>query len=210
MLAIITGTRQVGKTRWLERFIESATQSGLRCVGLISPGVWIDAPHDELEKTGINARLLPEGEEFVCALRRDLASEDSNQFSQADKAQLGWRVYDDAIERVNAHFDALRAEGLLPEDILVVDEIGTLELMHGTGFTSALRMLDDPTCATAHEEGTSNLNAIIIMRPELLDQTKERLAPVWGEPLVIDASLEDDYRGIESLIKSFSSASERS
>ncbi len=210
MLVIVTGTRQVGKTRWLEHFIESATQSGLRCVGLISPGIWIDAANGELKKTGISARLLPEGEEFTCALRRDLAPDNPDQFSQADKAQLGWRVYDDAIERVNAHFDALRAQGLLPRDILVVDEIGTLELVHGGGFTSALGMLDDPTFAAPEENGSPEPNAVIIMRPELLQETKERLAPIWGEPLVIDASCDDAYRGIESLIRSFSSASVRS
>lgn len=211
MLVIITGDRQVGKTRWLEQFISNAVQSGFRCVGLISPGIWVKHDDGNFEKTGINALLLPENEEFPYAIRRDLTDEETEGFSQADKAQLVWRVYDQAIERINDHFDKLHEEGLAQNDILIIDEIGSLELVFGEGFTSALRMLDDPTFAANVKEGISaERNAVMIMRPELLEQTKERLTPIWGEPLIIDISDNSNYLGIESLIRSFSSASDRS
>lgn len=208
MIAIVTGPRQVGKTRWLERLMDAADASGLRCVGLVSPGRWKRRADGTLEKVGIDALLLPERTKIPYATRRDLTEEDSGSFSQADEAKLAWRVYDDAIERINAHFDTLYVPGLGSQDLLIVDEIGTLELVHGKGFTSALRLLDNP--AEAARDSNSMPNAVIIMRPELLETTKKRLTPAWGEPLVIEITESDSYLGIESLIRAFNSESERS
>ncbi|MCI9129582.1 MAG: hypothetical protein HFJ65_04655 [Eggerthellaceae bacterium] len=207
MLVIITGNRQVGKTRWLERFLTQAEDAGFTCVGLISPGVWERKPNGTLEKTGIQAILLPEGTRLQYAVRRDLTPQDGNAdgYQQSDSAKLGWRIRDAAIDTINDHFRALRERGLTSKDILVIDEIGTLELTHGKGFTAALGMLDDPPV----KDGDA-ANAVIIMRPELLATTEERLTPVWGKPLILDISDPESYLGIESLIRSFSSASDRS
>lgn len=200
MLAIITGNRQVGKTRWLERFIQEAKDNHFDCIGLVSPGRWVEGADGSFEKTGIKAVLLPQNEELLYAVRPVFAKDGSSLYSQSDQAQLGWKIFDEAIERINAHFASLRDRETGHEDILIIDEIGPLELVHGKGFVSALDMLDHPTVE----------QAVIIMRPELLEVTKKRLAPVWGEPLVIDVSSEEDYRGIESLIKSFNSSSVKS
>lgn len=204
MLIILTGKQQTGKTRWLERLIREAGNKGIACKGIVSPGTWVEGDDGMLVKTGINAQLLPQNEKLPFAKWRDLVTEDeahANQASQADNAKLGWRIYDEAIDRINDHFDVLSTEGLNPNDLLIVDELGALEFRHDGGFTSALKMLDSLP---------STANAIVVVRPDLVQIAKERLAGESGEPLVFDASSDIDYLGMESLIKSFSSASDKS
>lgn len=108
--------------------------------------------------------------------------------SESDKARLGWAIYDDAIDQVNRHFDMLRAmrdadradvpSGRAAEcapcgSLLVVDEVGRLELEGGGGIASAMVALDEgPSRRYPH--------ALIVVRDWLFDQAKERFGPVWG------------------------------
>ena len=75
---------------------------------------------------------------------------------------------------------------LAPHAMLVVDELGRLELLRGCGLTNALAILDaGPTPQFPH--------AIAVVRETLLNEARRRFEPRWGEPIAIspdDASRE--------------------
>ena len=67
---------------------------------------------------------------------------------------------------------------LAPHAMLVVDELGRLELVRGCGLTNALAILDaGPTPQFPH--------AIAVVRETLLDEARRRFEPRWGEPIAI-------------------------
>ena len=112
--------------------------------------------------------------------------------SQSSQAKLGWAIDDAAIDQVNAHFCTLCAQAkdcMLPEDIkratgitvqapkhpglLVIDELGPLELLKNGGLTSAMDVLSQgpsPLCA----------HALIVVRESLCDTAAQRFGDCWG------------------------------
>ena len=114
----------------------------------------------------------------------------SKATTQSDKASLGWAIFDDALACVNAHFESLASESELigsapsesaaPCGLLVVDELGRLELQggRGGGLEAALRLLDKgPTPRFPH--------ALVVVRDWLVGEAERRFEPVWGAPRVI-------------------------
>ena len=218
MLFVLTGGIQTGKTRWLGRLVEGLEADGVRCAGVVAPGVWRERrrgaelsagelavgsrAESEYEKLGIDNVLLPGGEHVPFARRVDLACQAGayDSRSQSARAGLGWAIDDAAIARVNDHFRELAAEAETeieaaeagagavdpsPADacphaasLLIVDELGRLELMRGEGLVEAMALLDrGPTRAFPH--------ALVVVREDLLPLAHERLAPVWGAPVPI-------------------------
>lgn len=202
MLFILTGDIQIGKTRWLLELARELSRDGVMCAGVVAPGIWVPSENGDengLEKLGIENVLLPQNERIPFATRRDLALADGtlNPSSQSAKMKLGWEISDAAIAQVNAHFDslahaarggsapsaaALRALAAQREPhrggLLVVDELGRLELMRNQGLTSALALLDaGPAPAFPH--------ALIVVRETLIDQAEERFAGAWGAPVAL-------------------------
>ena len=124
MLFLLTGDVQIGKTRWLERLAAELSGDGVQVAGVLAPGVWrVREPHEvpgerglagegRFEKLGIDNVLLPGGERVPFARRRDLALAEGSfdPTSQSASAQLAWEIADEAIARVNAHFDRIAAE----------------------------------------------------------------------------------------------------
>ena len=67
---------------------------------------------------------------------------------------------------------------LAPHAMLVVDELGRLELLRSCGLTNALAILDaGPTPQFPH--------AIAVVRETLLDEARRRFEPRWGKATVI-------------------------
>lgn len=231
MLFVLTGGIQTGKTRWLGRFVEGLEADGVRCAGVVAPGVWRERrrgaelsagelavgsrAESEYEKLGIDNVLLPGGERVPFARRVDLACQAGayDSRSQSARAGLGWAIDDAAIARVNDHFRELAAEAGTeieaaeagagaadpsPADacqhaasLLIIDELGRLELMRGEGLVEAMSLLDrGPTRAFPH--------ALVVVREDLLPLAHERLAPVWGapEPLHPDDAGVDRVRAV--------------
>lgn len=193
MLLVLTGDVQIGKTRWLQAQIQQLQDAGVPVSGVLAPGDWVERPEGQLgtaadrgmagegryEKLGINNLLLPEGRLISFARRRDLSRADGteNANSQSARAQLGWDISDAAIGQVNAHFDDLATRTADRPGLLVVDELGRLELMRGEGLTSALAMLEGGPGPLAQ-------HALIVVREGLLDlalvTAADRFA-AWGE-----------------------------
>lgn len=144
--------------------------------------------------------LLPGGERIPFARRGDLARADGtfDEESRAAKAELAWHIDDAAIDRVNAHFDEITAhasaaapvgakphsersaEGAESKDpsrapgLLIVDELGRLEIWRGGGLTSAMALLaQGPTPVFPH--------ALAVVRDYLLDDTEALLAEAWPD-----------------------------
>lgn len=255
MLFLLTGDVQTGKTRWLAALADELASGGVDVAGVLAPGVWRErgrAGEGRFEKLGIDNVLLPTGERIAFARRRDLALAEGSfdPTSQSAAAQLAWEISDDAIARVNAHFDALahgvaapadrarRAVSAAPADhaflagsaalaspappaapacsaaparsvrpalpnevfhvkhsfaqtnvsretsgaveacetrsgLLVVDELGRLELMCDGGLVSATALL-------AQGPRTGFRHAIAVVRGWLLPRAEERFAAAWG------------------------------
>ena len=221
MLFILTGTFQTGKTRWLERLVQTVQQNGFPVYGVIAPGQWRDHGEDapegqRFEKLGIDNVLLPQQKKITFARRPDLAALPAQveggmaaaptptaspspvpapvaeSCKQSSEAKLGWAIDDAAIDQVNAHFCTLcglAKDCMLPEEIkrgagidaqaperaglLVVDELGPLELMRGGGLTSAMDVLSQgPSALCAH--------ALIVVRESLYDVAATRFSDCWG------------------------------
>lgn len=197
MLFLLTGDVQIGKTRWLEDLCASLQAAGTCVAGVVAPGQWVPRPEGQpggkhgfdgagrFEKLGIDNVLLPQGERIEFARRRDLAAGGKafEEGTQAKAAKLGWGISDTAIAQVNAHFATLTKQAanetrLAPHTMLVVDELGRLELLRGCGLTNALAILDaGPTPQFPH--------AIAVVRETLLDEARRRLEPRWGKATVI-------------------------
>lgn len=188
MLFLLTGDVQIGKTRWLEAVAKELAAQGVAVEGVLAPGVWrrnqsgevvdgsASADADALEKLGIDNILLPGGERVSFARRRDLALAEGTfcEKSQSARAKLAWEISDDALAQVNAHFDRLKAaDPPHSPGLLVVDELGQLELLRGGGLTSAMDVLSQgPSARSAH--------ALVVVRAWLLEAAAERFGDVWG------------------------------
>lgn len=182
MLFLLTGEVQIGKTRWLESLVTELADCGVSCVGVLAPGQWVPSKGEHadangFEKLGIDNVLLPSGERIPFARRGDLARADGtfDEESQAAKAELAWYIDDAAIDRVNAHFNeiAMHASAAAP-GLLIVDELGRLEIWRGGGLTSAMALLaQGPTAAFPH--------ALAVVRDYLLDDAEALFAEAWPD-----------------------------
>jgi nucleoside-triphosphatase THEP1 len=153
-IALLTGGRGAGKTRWCEALARTARSADLAVGGFLSPPVLADGV-----KTGIDLLDLATGERRSLAVRArpDLPG----------TAGLGWRFDPEALAAGNA---ALARTG--PCDLLLVDELGPLELGRASGFTAAFDLLD------CRRYGL----AIVVVRPALVGAARARwpcAGPVW-------------------------------
>ena len=181
-LYIMTGPFMTGKTTWIERLLlacglpiasrnpalaglEPATPGSTNPLPRVA-GVYTPAVFEGAEKTAIDATLLPSCERFLFAPRRLVRDEQGTHFA-------GWDFQSGALQRINAHL-----AGCADCELLVVDELGPLELLRGQGYTEALRLLDAAAVPCA----------LLVVRPDLLPQAEAR----WGafEQLGPDASME--------------------
>ena len=159
VLYILTGDVQIGKTRWLQALVRDLEARGAVCDGVIAPGVWREDKAGGFDKLGIDNELLPTHEVVHFARRDDLARAEGafDANAQSAQAKLRWHISDEAIRKVNAHFDALIEAAKEPQTvdmsecscihadqtkrILIVDELGRLELLRNEGLTSAMELL---------------------------------------------------------------------
>lgn len=166
MLFILTGDIRTGKTTWLEARVRELGAAGVPVRGVLAPGVWRGG-----EKIGIENVLLPSRERVLLA----------KPAASGCSSGLGWDFDAAALARVNARLAGLTAaagEKDARPGLLVIDEIGPLELRRAGGLTEALALLDaGPTRTWPH--------ALVVVRAALADAATLRWRPAWGsvEPL---------------------------
>lgn len=202
MLFILTGDVQTGKTRWLESLIDSLDANGIDAQGVLAPGVWRSgddpAAIDEFvdangyEKLGIDNVLLPDGKRIPFARRRDIAEAlgllDPN--AQSEQANLLWHIDERSIDIVNEHIASLPHPTASSQSLLIIDELGRLELLRNGGLVEALNLL---------EQGPSDTfpHALAIVRADLLHEATTRFT-CWGEPVLIYPNDESTHRVLSS------------
>lgn len=143
-LWLLTGERGAGKTGFCRLLVEHARASGWKVAGLLSPAVFAGE-----SKIGIQVEDLGSGQV------RQLASVKAQPpFTQVlgkwhlDPVVLAWS--DDVLKMIK------------PCDLLVIDEIGPLELLQGQGWTAALPLLS----RRGYRAG------LVVIRPELVEKAR--------------------------------------
>jgi nucleoside-triphosphatase THEP1 len=166
MFILLTGRGGCGKTTACWKALPGLRTSGIKMAGFISPPL-LDAGG---KKTGIEMLNLATGEHHTFAR---IVSRDQGP-------DVGvYRLEGDAIEWARG----VLASALFSDiDLLVIDEIGPLELQRGGGFAFALEPLADPERIP---------NAIVIVRRELVDELAERL----GRPDMVRVEVTEEARG---------------
>lgn len=149
-IGLLSGPVGVGKTTIAERVVCLAQRQGLMCGGLLAPAIIDGRGH----KTGIEGLDVRSGERCTLAgIGRELGGPIIGPYSFAPAA-LDWALA--AIE-----------SALGTCDLLVVDEIGKLELWHGIGLAPIL-----PRLASGEAE-----RSLVLVRDLLLPELRARLRP---------------------------------
>ena len=165
-IVLLTGERGVGKTHLCQQVVERAVQRGYRCAGLLSPAVL-------------------DGEEKVAIALVDVATHAEKTLAVADDAPGGvrWGRYRFVTATLEWGSDLLSAA--TPCDLLILDELGPLELELGEGLIPALDVLN---------EGLFTL-ALVVVRPEMVEALKERLQRAEIRVLEVDLRNRDRLPG---------------
>lgn len=142
-LWLVSGPRQAGKTNFCRRMAESARDAGWDAAGILSPPVF-----ENDVKAGILVQDLRTGQTRPLARLETLNLEPSTF-----NLKLGQWLFDpSALAWGNKVLAAS-----LPCGLLVVDELGPLELIHRRGWQTALEILTRRQYRAA----------LVVVRPEL-------------------------------------------
>jgi nucleoside-triphosphatase THEP1 len=163
-IGLLTGPVGVGKTTVAERVVGLARRKGLLCGGLLAPAMINRCG----QKVGIWGADVESGERRILArTERNLGGPSVGAYS-FDTNALAWAVT--VIER------ALAPAALRSYDLIVVDEIGKLELWHGTGLAPVL-----PKLAAG-----AGRRSLVLVRDSLLAELQARLAPAEQVVFAVD------------------------
>ena len=118
----LVGSSGSGKTRFCEHILQAARQAGKICYGFYCPAVFV---HET--KAGINTVLISTGE--VKSLAKLSQPGSSLAFGK-------WELSQDTLTWADAWIRKLKRC-----DVLIIDEIGPLEVYEHRGWASALEVL---------------------------------------------------------------------
>jgi nucleoside-triphosphatase THEP1 len=162
-IILLTGKREAGKTHLCQRVVEGTRSRGYACAGVLSRPLIQDG-----EKVGI--------------ILVDVASREERLLATADQVpgEVRWGRYSFVSSTLTWGAELLfRAT---PCDLLVVDELGPLELELGQGLVKCLDVLAEGEFALA----------LVVVRPTLVDEVRRRLQ---GEGVdVLEVTLENRDR----------------
>jgi nucleoside-triphosphatase THEP1 len=172
MLAIITGDRGTGKTALCRRLADRAGAAGWHVAGILSLAVMSGG-----QKTAIEAQDLRTGEFRLLARRR-----------AEDTASSGLHTPAWVFDESGVSWGNCVLEESTPCDLLVVDELGPLELERGQGWTAGI---------SAVHSGEYR-HAVVVVRPELLSLATTR----WPHAQVVSAMDADAMAQLEQMLAS--------
>lgn len=157
-LALVTGDIGVGKTTVVKRVVALAQAQGYVCAGIWSPAHIVDG-----KKAGIEAVDLSSGERCLLAW---MATENAGE-------RVGRYTFDPAVIAWANH--VLATAVAVQPDLLVVDEIGPLELERGGGLAPVL----GPLAAGCGR-------CTLVVRAWLLDALRARLPDIPKATFTVD------------------------
>ncbi len=155
---LVSGWRGSGKTSFCLALVQAARAAGWDAGGVLSPGVFEGG-----KRVAIDALAVRSGE------RRRLAN--LARASECDLAFGDW-----FFDRQTLAWGNRVLEASLNCELLVIDELGPLELTLGDGWVKGLEVL---------ERGAYRLG-VVVVRPELADAVSERLGGM--ERLMMDGT----------------------
>lgn len=158
-LALVTGDIGAGKTTVAGRAVALARAQGYVCAGIWSPAHVVGG-----SKTGIEAVDLSSGEHRLLAR---IAAEGTGE-------RMGRYTFDLAV--IAWANKVLKQAVAAQPDLLVVDEIGPLELERGGGLAPVL----EPLAAGRVPR------ALVVVRAWLLDALRARLPDIPAATFVVD------------------------
>ncbi|MBN1922941.1 MAG: hypothetical protein JW892_16950 [Anaerolineae bacterium] len=139
---LLSGTRQVGKSTLCQKLVARWLESGVGVAGLLTTHTGF---HD------LEVREIHTGVQYPLTL----------PYEAGPEGELGrFRMDDAALAR-----GLISLKQVLPTSVLIVDELGPLELKLGKGWLPVLEWLRTDCCRIA----------VLVIRPELLTAALARL-----------------------------------
>ena len=168
-IALVTGCIGAGKSTAVERTVALA-----RAQGLHPTGIWCPARLTGGRKTGISAVDLLSGETRLLAVTREPASADLPGKGPQGQQGCRYRFDPEVLAWASGVLD--HAAGLT-DSLLVVDEIGPLELKQDQGFAGILAPLSQGKVA----------RALVVVRHQCLQNLLTRLGSVTTAVFTVTA-----------------------
>jgi iron complex transport system ATP-binding protein len=157
-ILLLTGLSGAGKTTWCERLADLAKTNGLMVKGILSPG-----EYESGRKTGINAKEIISGDTNQLATLR---KETTNGLSTPR-----WQFKSETVDWLNQILQKIE-----DCDLLIIDELGPLELLQNKGLTAGLDLVDRKRFRVA----------CIVIRSSLIPKALQR----WPKALVVSGVLD--------------------
>lgn len=158
LLFLVTGSRGTGKTTFCASLARAAREAGWQIAGMLSKPVF-----ENKKRVAIEAEDLRTGEKRQLAVHSETPTPGTKS----------WAFDDSAIEWGN---QVLRSS--TPCDLLIVDELGPLELKRGEGWQMGLQAVDTKDYAIA----------VVVIRAELLGEALMR----WGDANLVEIDTPED------------------
>jgi iron complex transport system ATP-binding protein len=157
-ILIVTGLSGAGKTTWCAQLARLAEESGMQVRGVLSPGVYQGE-----RKNAIDARAIESGE------TRQLATLQDQRTSELSTPR--WRFKPETVAWVNEILGNIKTS-----DLIIIDEVGPLELLRGKGLTAGMHLVD---------EGHYRV-ACVVVRTSLVPKALQR----WPGAVVVSGDVD--------------------
>jgi iron complex transport system ATP-binding protein len=157
-LLLLTGLKGFGKTSWCQKLRQLAEKEAISVSGIISPGTYSVG-----RKTGIEIVDISSGAKRILATL--------NPGKAQGLSTPRWKFDAESVMWANKVLDESPNS-----DLLIIDELGPLELLRGEGFLAGLEKID-----TNHFRV-----AVVVIRSSLLPKALQR----WPHAQVIRGDLE--------------------
>ena len=145
-ITVVTGRRKVGKTTYCQQLITTAALEGRTIKGIMTPGRYDESGL----RTGFYLQNVATGERTLLG---------SGLEDELHGTRIGfWTLNDQIVELGNAILATA-----FPTDILIIDEIGPLELSRSQGWSEAVPLLRRGQFGQAY----------VVVRPECLDDFRD-------------------------------------
>ena len=185
LVFLVSGDRGVGKTTLCERLVGEARGRGITAGGVLCPGIFGQGG----EKTGCLARDVSTGKEWPLGSRtEDL---DGIRWKGWSFSRLGFQQANRAVR------DALDSG----RGLVVLDEVGPVELRLRSGLEPSLRRLDEMFRDAGTRDAGQSPSALLIVRTELLEELSARYSVPEGRVVTVDkGNREEAYLRLSSRI----------